>query len=76
MLLRFILQVSKFRLHPGVHSLYTPVYKYPTPGCIKNFLTWKKKIYLLRASISKVMLAVNSLTEIANKIIPKNFRMI
>ena len=36
----------------------------------------KKKIYLLRASISKVMLAVNSLTEVANKIIPRNFRMI
>ena len=34
MLLRFILLVSKFRLHPGVHSLYTPMYTVCTPGCI------------------------------------------
>ena len=25
MLLRFILQVSNFRLHPDVHTLYTPM---------------------------------------------------
>ena len=31
--MRFILQVSKFRLHPGVHTLYTPMYRYYTPGC-------------------------------------------
>jgi len=34
MLLRFILQVSNFRLHPDVQTLYTPMYKFRTPGCM------------------------------------------
>ena len=31
--MRFILQVSKFRLHPDVRSLYTPMYRLRRPGC-------------------------------------------
>ena len=33
MLLRFILQVSNFRLHPDVQTLYTPMYTVCRPGC-------------------------------------------
>ncbi len=33
MLLQFILQVSNFRLHADVRSLYTPMYRYYTPWC-------------------------------------------
>ena len=33
MLLRFILQVSNFCLHPDVHSLYTPMYTVCRSGC-------------------------------------------
>ncbi len=36
MLLRFILQVSNFRLHPDVHSLYTPVYTVCRSGYITS----------------------------------------
>ena len=32
--LRFILQVSNFRLHPDVQTLYTPMYTVCRPGCI------------------------------------------
>ena len=34
MLLRFILQVSIFRLHPDVQTLYTPMYTVCRSGCI------------------------------------------
>ena len=33
MLMLFILQVSNFRLHPDVHSLYTPMYTVCRSGC-------------------------------------------
>ena len=34
MLLQFILQVSNFRLHPDVQTLYTPMYMVCRSGCI------------------------------------------
>ena len=33
MFMRFISQVSNFRLHPDLHISYTPVYDSNTPGC-------------------------------------------
>ena len=33
MLMRFILQVSNFRLYPDVQTLYTPMYTVCIPGC-------------------------------------------
>ena len=42
--MRFILQVSKSRLHPDVRSLYTPMYTACRPGCIRSVHPGVRKV--------------------------------